>query len=38
MYFYGEGVEKDKNIAKEWFKKACDGGNQAGCNNYKKLN
>jgi TPR repeat protein len=31
-------VREDKKIAKEWFGKACDGGYQKGCDNYKILN
>lgn len=27
-----------KSVAKEWFGKACDGGNQSGCDFYKLLN
>ena len=38
MYYKGEGVRQDKKIAKEWFGKACDGGDQKGCDNYKILN
>ncbi|MCT7481583.1 tetratricopeptide repeat protein [Aliarcobacter cryaerophilus] len=38
MYANGEGVRQDFKIAKEWYGKACDGGNQNGCDNYKILN
>lgn len=38
MYTNGEGVRQDKKIAKEWFLRACDGGLQNACDNYKKLN
>ena len=38
FYANGEGVKQDYFKAKEWFGKACDGGVQLGCNNYKKLN
>ena len=38
MYKNGYGVKQDKKIAKEWFGKACDGGFQVGCDNYKILN
>ena len=38
MYAKGEGVRQDYKKAKEWFGKACDGGYQKGCDNYKILN
>ena len=38
MYDNGYGVKQDKKIAKEYFGKACDGGNQKGCDKYKILN
>ena len=38
MYNAGEGVRKNKSTAKEWFGKACDNGNQAGCDSYRLLN
>lgn len=38
MYNQGIGVESDSKEAKEWFGKACDNGNQDGCDEYKKLN
>jgi TPR repeat protein len=38
MYFNGEGIRQDKSTAKEFFGKACDGGMQDGCKNYRKLN
>ena len=38
MYGNGYGVKQDYLKAKEWFGKACDGGYQKGCDNYKKLN
>ena len=38
MYDNGEGVRQDKKRAKEYFGKACDGGLQIGCDNYKILN
>lgn len=28
----------DISIAKEWFGKACDDGDQKGCDNYRQLN
>ena len=38
MYYFGQGVKQDYKKAKEYFGKACDGGNQIACINYKKLN
>lgn len=38
MYRYGEGVKQDYQKAKEWYEKACDGGDQMGCDEYRKLN
>ena len=38
MYENGYGVKQDKRVAKKWFGEACDGGEQIGCDNYKKLN
>jgi len=38
MYTNGDGVKQDDKKAKEWFSKACDGGLQNACDNYKKLN
>ena len=38
MYANGQGVIQDKKRAKEYFRKACDGGDQKGCDNYKILN
>lgn len=39
MYIEGNGVAKYyTNIAKEWFVKASDNGNQKGCDEYKNLN
>ncbi len=39
-YFYQDYPYsfKDKELAKEWFGKACDSGNQEGCNSYRRLN
>lgn len=34
----GYGVRQNKEIAKEWFGKCCDNGNQTGCEEYSKLN
>jgi TPR repeat protein len=38
MYVNGQGVRQDFKKAKELFGKACDGGMQAGCDQYKVLN
>lgn len=38
MYENGQGTKQDKRVAKQWFGKACDGGQQGGCNNYRLLN
>ena len=38
MYHNGQGVRQNKKVAKEWFGKACDNGNQGGCDEYRKLN
>lgn len=35
MYYLGKGVTKNKDIAKKWFKKACDGGSQEACETLK---
>ncbi|HHF6569470.1 TPA: tetratricopeptide repeat protein [Haemophilus influenzae] len=38
-YLLGErGVQVNKSLAKEWFGKACDNGEQVGCEYYGKLN
>ena len=38
-YLLGErGVQVNKSLAKEWFGKACDNGEQVGCEYYSKLN
>ena len=37
-YYYGEGTTKDLEKAKYWYKKACEAGNQTGCDNLKNLN
>ena len=31
MYEKGKGVPKNRKVAKEWYKKACDNGLQQGC-------
>ena len=38
MYHNGQGVHQDLHLSKEWFSKACDGGVQEGCNQYRYLN
>ena len=38
MYENGTGVRQDYKMAKEWYGKACDNGEQSGCNNYRRLN
>ena len=38
-YLLGQsGVQVNKSLAKEWFGKACDNGEQVGCEYYGKLN
>lgn len=37
LYLYGFGARQDSMIAKEFYGKACDFGEQTGCENYKKL-
>lgn len=38
MYYNGYGVRRNFHLSKEWFSKACDGGVQEGCNQYRYLN
>ncbi|MDG6480502.1 tetratricopeptide repeat protein, partial [Glaesserella parasuis] len=38
MYGLGKGVRQNDATAKMWFGKACDNGNQDGCDLYRKLN
>ncbi|WP_258403856.1 hypothetical protein [Moraxella ovis] len=38
LHHNGEGVRQNKSTAKEWFGKACELGNQDGCDAYRKLN
>jgi len=38
LYYNGQGIRQNKSKAKELFGKACDGGHQNGCKNYKILN
>lgn len=35
LYYNGQGVRQNFSIAKQYFGKACDLGEQVGCNNYK---
>ena len=37
LYYEGQGVRQDKSIAKEYYGKACDLGNQVGCDYHKEL-
>lgn len=37
-YLDGHGVRQNKSEAKKWFGKNCDGGDQRGCEQYRKLN
>lgn len=38
IYEKGHGIKPNLTLAKELYGKACDNGNQDGCNAYKKLN
>jgi TPR repeat protein len=38
MYQDGVGVRQNNTEAKEWFGKACDNGNQIGCDLYQVHN
>ena len=38
MYHNGHGVRRNLHLSKEWFGKACDGGVQEACNQYRYLN
>ena len=37
LYYEGQGVRQNKSIAKEYYGKACDLGNQVGCDYHKEL-
>lgn len=37
LYNNGQGVRQNYRTAKEWYGKACDNGDQTGCDNYRKL-
>ncbi|MGB2784808.1 hypothetical protein [Psychrobacter sp.] len=38
LYYQGKGVLQDFTIPKEWNGKACDSGEQFGCDIYRELN
>ena len=38
MYASGQGVKQVDEHAKEWLGKACDNGEQEGCDTYRELN
>ena len=38
LHSSGHGIRQDNKIAKEYFGKACDLGDQSGCDTYKILN
>ena len=38
LYYRGEGVEYNVDIAKDWLGKACDNGNQNACGSYSRIN
>lgn len=38
LYDNGLGVRQNFRTAKEYYGKACDSGDQQGCDNYRKLN
>ena len=38
IYAEGKGVPQDKRIAKDWFRKACNGGDEHACDAYRHLN
>ena len=38
LYIQGLGLSRDYHAAKEYFGKACDLGDQKGCDFYKELN
>ena len=38
LYYNGLGVRQNKSLAKEYFGKVCDLGEQKGCDAYKMLN
>lgn len=37
MYYKGRGVRQDLVLAQEWFGKACQNGDQDGCDIYQRL-
>lgn len=38
MYDYGVGITQDEEVAKGWYGKSCDNGQQLGCDRYRELN
>ncbi|MCR5259930.1 MAG: sel1 repeat family protein [Desulfovibrio sp.] len=34
----GQDIPQDKRIAKDWFRKACNGGDEHACDAYRHLN
>lgn len=38
LHYNGQGVRQNKSTAKEWLGKACDLGDQRGCDEYRQLN
>ncbi|HAR80453.1 MAG TPA: Sel1 repeat protein [Succinivibrionaceae bacterium] len=38
LYYNGWGTRQNYSTAKEYYGKACDLGNQEGCDNYARLN
>lgn len=37
MYEHGYGIDKNADVAKRWFGRACDSGLQEGCDRYKEM-
>ncbi len=37
MYEEGQGIPKNRKVAKEWYKKACTNGDQQSCDAYRTL-
>jgi hypothetical protein len=37
MYSNGEYVKQDNSVAKQYYKKACDGGDEVGCRFFRRL-
>jgi len=36
-YEHGHGVRQDRALAQEWYGKACQNGDQDGCDHYQRL-